>query len=126
MLTNLSNKSPTSSRHSSASSSDEDNNLPRLIAIKECLPTFAKAITTNLPHHIITIEEDPPSFHLSITNQKAKQEFPPISPHTTEVLLCTHPNINKAIHTIAFRLITTIHRHTLAASQELNQAQTHE
>src|SRR5713101_8083598 len=120
MSNDLSNNSPTSSCHSSVSS--KDDNLPRLITIEECLPTFAEATATNPPHHIITTEDDPLSFHLSIPNQEAKQEFPPISPHTAEVLLCTHLDINEAIHAITFQLITTIHHHMLAASQELDQS----
>src|SRR6266853_6346447 len=123
MLVDLSNKLPTSSHHSSISSSEDD--LPGLIAVKECLPTFAEAATANLPHHIVTTEDDPPSFCLSVTNQEAEQEFPPISPQMAEVLLCTPPDINNAIHAIAFRLIATIRHHTLAASQELDQSRVH-
>src|SRR5216683_3501807 len=119
MLVNLSNKSTTSSCCSSISSDEE--NLLGLIAIEEQLPTFAEATTTDLPHHIITPTEDPPSFCLSMANQEAEQEFPPISPQTAEVLLYTHPNINDAIHTVAFGLIATIHRYMLATSQEVDQ-----
>src|SRR5216683_4732738 len=124
MLVNLSNKSPTSSHCSSISSNNK--NLPGLIVVEEHLPTFAEATTTNLPHHVIPTEDNLPSFHLSMANQEAKQEFPPIFPQTAEVLLHTHPNINEAIHAIAFRLITTIHHCTLATSQEVDQFQVHE
>jgi|SRR5216683_4739169 len=118
MSVNLSNELPASSHHSSVSSEEDD--LPRLITIKEYLPTFTEAATANLPHHIITTEDDPPSFHLSVANQKAEQEFPPISPHMAEVLLHTHPDINDAIHAVTFGLIATIHCQMLAASQELD------
>ena|SRR5216683_6601246 len=121
MSVNLSNKSPTSSCQLSVSS--ENDNLLGLVAIlKECLPTFTKAAATHLPHTIINTTNKPPSFCLSIANQEAKQEFPPISPQTAEVLLCTHPDINEAIHVVAFGLIATIHQCTLATSQELNQS----
>jgi|SRR6266851_3878784 len=100
----------------------EDDNLPRLIAVpKECLPTLAKAAATNLPHTIINIKDKPLLFCLSVANQEAEQEFPPISPCTAKVLLRTHPDINNTIYAVAFGLIATIHHHTLAASQELDQ-----
>ena len=38
----------------------------------------------------------------------------------------THPDINEAIHTVTYRLIATIHRRTLASSQELNASRTRE
>src|SRR6266851_5937775 len=107
MSINLSNKSLAFS-HQSSTSSDEDK-LPRLITVEEHLPLFAEATTANLPHTIITSEDNPPSFCLSVTTQEAKQEFPSVSPHTVEILLCMHPNINKAIHTVTFGLIATIH-----------------
>src|SRR6266851_4481958 len=117
MSVSLSNKSPALSYCLSISS--EDNNLPRLIAVlEECLPTFAKAATTNLPHTTINTEDEPLSFCLTIANQEAEQEYPPIFPYMAEVLLQTHPNINNTIHMVVFGLITTIHQHTLASSQE--------
>ncbi len=96
--------------------------MPALVDIEECLPTFAEAATTQLPHVIIPDNEDPPSFHLSTATHEAKQEFPPVSPRTAEVLLRTHPDINEAIHAVVYRLIATIHCCTLHASQELNKS----
>jgi|SRR6266851_754570 len=125
MSVNLSNKSPASSHQSSISS--RDKNLPGLITIpEEHLPTFTKAAMANLPHTVIDTEDEPPSFHLTVATQEAEQEFPPISPRTAKVLLQMHPNINNTIHAVAFGLITTIHCHTLATSQELDQSQTYE
>ena len=71
-------------------------------------------------------DQEPPSFRLSAALQENDQEFPPVSPRTAKVLLRTHPDINKAIHAIAYSLITTIHRRTLAASQELDASCTRE
>src|SRR6266851_5677449 len=119
MSDQVSNKSSISSHHSSIS---QDHEIPILIAVEERLPTFAKAATTNLPHVIIPNDKEPPSFHLVEATHKAEQEFPPISPQTTEILLRTHPDINKAIHAIAYGLIATIHCRTLHASQELDTA----
>jgi len=124
MLVNLSNESPALTCHSSTSSSD--NNLPGLITIQERLPTFAKAATATLPHTIVTTENEPLSFQLSIANQEANMEYPPISPQTTKVLLCTHPDINDTIHAIMFGLITTIHQCTLAASHETKEGRVQE
>jgi|SRR6266851_3944360 len=107
MSVDLSNESLTSTCHSSTSSSDD--NLPGLITVQECLPTFTEATATILSHTIITTKDEPPSFRLSIANQEANIEYPLISPRTTEVLLRTHPDINDAIHTVAFGLIATIH-----------------
>ncbi|SRR6266851_3515160 len=121
MSINLSNESLASSRCSSISS--EDDNLLGLVTVpEEHLPTFAKAAATNLPHTTINTEAKPPSFCLTVANQEAKQEYPPISPHMAEVLLQTHPNINNTIHAVAFGLITTIHQCTLATSQKLDQS----
>src|SRR6266853_717870 len=83
----------------------DGSEVPALVDIEECLPTFAEAATTQLPHVIIPDNEDPPSFHLSTATHEAKQEFPPVSPRTAEVLLRTHPDINEAIHAVAYRLI---------------------
>jgi len=76
--------------------------------VQEHLPTFAKA-TTALPHTIVTTKDEPPSFRLTVANQKADMEYPPTSPQTAEVLLRMHPDINDTIHAVAFRLIATIH-----------------
>ncbi len=111
---------------SGCSSPDQDlNNTPSLISLKECLPTFAEATTTQLPHVVIS-KQDPASFRLSATLHENKQEFPPVSPQTAKVLLHTHPDINKAIHAVTYGLIATIHRHTLASSQELDTSCTRE
>ncbi len=110
--------------HSSASSSD--NNLPGLIAVEERLPTFTEAAATVLQHTHITTTEDPPLFHLSLAMQEANQEYPPISPRTAEVMLRTHPDINNTIGAVAFRLIATIHRRTLATSNETEQGRIRE
>src|SRR5216683_2029130 len=114
MSDQVSNELSISSHRSSIS---QDHDIPRLINIKEQLPTFAEATTNNLPQVIVPSEE-PLSFCLSAATHEAEQEFPPVSPRTAEVLLWTHPNINKAIHAVAYGLIATIHCCTLAASQE--------
>src|SRR6266851_2212613 len=111
---------------SCASSPDQSiNDTPGLIALEERLPTFAKAAATHLPHIVIP-DQEPPSFHLSAALQENDQEFPLVLPRTTEILLRTHPDINEAIHTVAYGLITTIHHCTLASSQELNANYTRE
>src|SRR6266851_2223912 len=122
MLDQASNESSISSCHSSIL--QDDNQVPRLIAIEECLPTFAEATIANLPRVLIPNDEDPPSFHLSNATHEAKQDFPPVSPRTTEILLRTDPDIKEAIHTITYRLIAAIHRCTLATSQELDATHT--
>src|SRR5216683_1513866 len=105
----ISNESSISSHRSSVSHDSQE--IPSLV-VAECLPTFAEAATAQLPH-VVVPDEEPPSFHLSNVLQEAEQEHPPLSPRTAEVLLRTHPNINEAINAIAYRLIATIHRHTL-------------
>src|SRR5216683_1980785 len=120
-----SNESAVSSHHSSISSRD-DTDLPILIAVEERLPTFAEAAAIQLPRVNIPDNKDPPSFRLSAATRELKQEHPPISPRTAKVLLCTHPDINEAIHAIAYGLIATIHRRTLHASQELDESHTRE
>src|SRR6266851_2430230 len=107
MSIDLSNKSPASSRHSSTSS--EDDNLPSLITVQAHLPTFAEATASALPYMVISTEDEPLSFCLTVANQEANMEYPPISPQIAEVLLYMHPDINNTIHAIAFRLIATIH-----------------
>jgi len=70
---------------------------------------------------VISTEDELLSFCLTVANQEANMEYPPISPRTAEVLLHTHPDINNTIHAVAFGLIATIHRCTLAASQETEE-----
>src|SRR6266853_1097280 len=111
MSDQVSNESSVSSCRSSVSQDDDE--MPVLVTMGEHLPTFAKATTSNLPRVDIPPTEDPPSFRLSIATLEAEQEHPPISPCTAEVLLCTHPDINEAIHAVTYGLIATIHRHTL-------------
>ena len=66
MSVNLSNKLPASSHHSSVSSGSHDD-LPTLIAVhNKQLPTFAEAATAVLPCTVITSEDLPPSFRLTI------------------------------------------------------------
>jgi len=101
------------------------DDAPALITIKERLPTFTEAATIHLPR-IMVPDQEPPSFRLSATLHENDQEFPPMLPRTTEVLLRMHPDINEAIHTITYGLITTIHRRTLATSQELDASCTRE
>src|SRR6266853_6210432 len=107
MSDQVSNKSSSVSSPCSSVGQDLDD-TPALIAIEERLPPFAKATTIHLPH-IVVPNQEPPSFQLSTTLQENDQEFPPVSPRTAEVLLRTHPDINEAIHTIAYGLIATIH-----------------
>src|SRR5712671_3965009 len=123
MSDQVSNESSVSSHRSSV---DQDlDDTPTLIAVKERLPTFTEAAAIHLPHVVIP-DQDPPSFHLSAALQKNDQEFPPVSPRTAKVLLRTHPDINKAIHAVAYGLIATIHCQTLASSQELDASCTRE
>src|SRR5216683_2518739 len=98
MSDQVSNKSSVSSPRSLVGQDLDD--APALITIKERLPTFTEAATIHLPRTML--------------------------PRTTEVLLRMHPDINEAIHTITYGLITTIHRRTLATSQELDASCTRE
>src|SRR5216683_7700160 len=124
MSDHISNESSVSSHRSSVSKSDAE--LPILVAVQEHLPTFAKAAAIQLPRVVIPDNEDPPLFRLSAATRKLEQEHPPISPRTAEVLLCTHPDINEAIHAVTYSLIAMIHRRTLHASQELDESHTRE
>src|SRR5216683_5883263 len=118
-----SNESSVSSPHSSVGQDLDDT--PAFITIEERLPTFAEATAIHLPR-VVVPDQDPLSFRLSTALQENDQEFPPVSPQTAEVLLCTHPDINEAIHAVAYGLIATIHCQTLASSQELDASCTRE
>ncbi|SRR5216683_4218852 len=114
MLDQVSNESSTSSHHLSIL--ENTHEIPGLIPLDKCLPTFAEVTATTLHSIVIPNHKEPPSFHLSTATHEVEQEFPPVSLRTAKVLLHTHLDINEAIHAVAYRLIATIHHCTLYTS----------